>query len=292
MEYETVIYEKEGHIARITLNSPHNLNAFPFPGQGGLNDDFHAALDEAEDDDDIKVVVIKGAGRAFSAGHDLTKVGYVYGMTDQGKRPNQRVRYKVDRKNFGECFQRMFLFPKITIAQVHGYCYAEGLIYVECCDLAIAAEDTKFAHTEARLGGAAGVGLLPILFMTIGMKNANKLMFTGETIDGKEAERIGLVNSAVPIDQLEDEVNKLADIISRLPRDGIAVGKAARTLAFDSLGISSGFNFSWIFHAAGTNIHWEPDEYNFFKARRDKGITDAIHKRDEYYTSGESKLLG
>ncbi len=279
--YETVLYEKSGYVSRITLNQPDKRNAIDFCGQGGIADDIHAALDEAENDDEVKVVIIRGAGSDFCAGHDLTKVGYVYGMTDKGHRPNQRIRLKVDRKHFDEHFKRIFLFPKITLAQVHGYCLGEGSIFVETCDLAITAEDAKFGHPEVWLGGM-GVGILPIIIMTVGLKRAMYLMTTGDYIDGKEAERIGLVNRAVPLEELEATVNALAEKMSRLSRDGIAVGKAARYMAFDSLGLLSSFVQQGILHAYATNVHWEEDEYNFFRARRDKGVTQARKGRDAF----------
>ena len=118
MDYRYVLYEKEEAVARITLNRPEKLNVFDFPGQGGILDDFYAALEEAEEDDQVKVVVIRGAGRSFCAGHDLDSVGHVYGMgTGQPgeRRASQRVRLKVDRR-WMEHHMKLLLFPKITIA--------------------------------------------------------------------------------------------------------------------------------------------------------------------------------
>jgi len=284
-EYKAVLYERTGYIARITLNQPQKRNALDFRGQGGITDDLHDALTEAENDDKVKVVILRGAGPDFCAGHDLTKVGYVYGMTDKGERPNQRIRYKVDRLHFDESLRRIFLFPKITLAQVHGHCLAEGLILVECCDMAIAAENAQFGHPEVWLGGV-GVGILPIIIMTIGLKRAMDLMTTGRRVDGKEAAQIGLVNKVVPADRLEAEVNSLAEMLGRLPRDGIAIGKAARYMAYDALGLLSSFIQQGIFHSYATNMHWEKDEYSFFKARRDKGVTKGYKGRDAFREGG------
>ena len=286
MQYETVIYEKEGNIAQITLNHPEKLNVWPFPGQGGLTDDFQAALCEAEEDDDVKIVVIKAAGRAFSAGHDLTKVGFVYGI-GTGKpgerRASQRVRLKVDNAMY-DGLRRLFLFPKITVAQVHGYCIGEGLMVVCCCDLAIAAEDAQLGHTEQRLGFAgSGIPNIPILIATVGLKRAMDLLLTGRHIDGKEAEQMGLVNKAVPADKLEAEVNTLVQALALLPRDGIAIGKAARRLTYENMGLMSGFSDGYISHTMFTNLRWEPDEYNFFKERRNKGAKAGFHGRDARY---------
>jgi len=287
MNYKYVIYEKtDKNIAMITLNRPEKLNAWDFPGQKGLTDDFYKALGEAEEDDAIKVLIIKGAGRAFSSGHDLDTVGFIYGMGTGKKgerRASQRMRLKVDRK-WMENHQRLFYFPKVTIAQVHGYCVGEGLIMAELCDITIAAEDAQLGHTEQRLGFAgSGIPTIPILIMTVGIKRARELLITGKLIDGKEAERIGLVNHAVPSGELKEKVIEMAKSISLLPRDGIAIGKATQHSVYDSLGLSSGFISGYLSHTFFTNLRWEPDEHSFFKERRNKGTKAGFHERDARY---------
>ena len=286
-EYDSLIYEKGGNIARMTFNQPEKLNVWAWDGMGGLVDDLHAAMDEAEEDDDVKVVILRGSGRAFSAGHDLNTVGFVYGMgTGQlgERRASQRIRLKVDRRNHEEHQRRLFLFPKITIAQVHGICIGEGIILLTLCDLAIATEDAQIGHREQRLGFAgSGIGTINILIQTLGLKRARDLLLTGRVMDGIEAERIGLVNKAVPPDKLEEEVEKLAKVITLLPRDGIAIGKATRHLIYDSMGLTTGFTQGYFSHTMFTNLRWERDEYNFFKERRDKGVKVGFHGKDERY---------
>lgn len=290
-KFDYVLYEESGPVGRITLNYPEKRNAVDFVGQGGICDNFDSALDEAEENDDVKVVIIRGAGPSFCSGHDLSKVGYVYGMTDKGHRPNQRIRLKVDKAHFDDHFRRLFLFPKLTIAQVHGACLGEGLIMVECCELAIAAEGAEFGHPEAWLGGN-GIGILPIIIATIGLKRAIDLVATGRYIGAQEAASIGLINRVVPADKLEDEVNAQAEILGRLPRDGIALGKAHRHMVYESMGLLSSFTQQGIFHSYATNMHWEKDEYSFFKARRDKGsVKDAYKGRDAFRSPG-SKVPG
>ena len=131
MSDQKVILEKEGNIARIIMNNPAKLNAFVF--FGGKESDANLiwdAFEEAAEDDDVKVIIWKGAGRAFCVGHDLSKVGFVYGFgsgkKDEG-RPNQRIRLKYDRAGTERPMRTIFLNPKITIAQVHGYCLG-GLV--------------------------------------------------------------------------------------------------------------------------------------------------------------------
>lgn len=282
-----IIYHTSGNVARITLNYPDRLNVWDFPGQGGLTDQFYSALKEAENDDDVKVVLIKGAGRSFSAGHDLNTVGFVYGMgtgKPDERRASQRIRLDVDRAWY-EHQRSLFLCRKITVAQVHGHCVGEGLLVAECCDMCYAAEDALIGHTEQRLGFAgSGVPTIPILVMTVGLKNALDMLITGRLISGVEAQQMGLVNKAFPAEKLEEEVEKVVRAITLLPRDGIAIGKATRHMVFDSLGLTGGFAQGYYSHTMFTNLRWEEDEYNFFKKRRDQGTKSGFHGRDERYS--------
>jgi len=283
--YKYVLYEKEGEIARITLNKPEKLNVMDFPGDGGIFDDFMAALDEAAEDDELKVVIIRGAGRAFCAGHDLSRIFKVYEEQDKepGKRrPSQRARLKIDREWLAG-HQKLMLFPKITIAQVHGHCIGEGAAIAEFSDIAIVADDAHISHAEQRLGFAgSGANLIP-LFQMVGYKRARELVLTGRAIDGKEAERIGLVTKSVPFDKLEEEVNKMAKEICLLPRDGIAIGKASNHQILDILGLTQGWLQGYMTHTLFTNLRFEPDEYNFVRQRKDEGTRTGIHKRDDRY---------
>jgi enoyl-CoA hydratase len=287
MSSETLIYEKEdfeeGSMVTLTMNKPETLNA--------LNIEFSREIDEAltkvEQDDDVKVVVIKGAGKAFSAGYDLGRVYFVYGggsgkPEDKSRRPSQRSRLAYDRWR-SESLRKIFLLDKITIAQVHGYCIGGGLYMSLCCDMTIAAEDARIGHSEQRLGFSGAMYVFPIEVALIGQKRARELLLTGKLIDGKEAERIGLVNQVVPADQLEAETRKLARAMTLLPRDGIAIGKATARLAYDSMGLSSAFGQGYIGHTLFTNIRYEPGEFNFIKRRRDVGMKEAFKERDARY---------
>ena len=287
MSSETLIYEKEdfeeGSMVTITMNKPETLNALNIEFSREIDD----AFTEVEHDDDVKVVVIKGAGKAFSAGYDLGRVYFVYGggtgkPEDKSRRPSQRARLAYDRWR-SESLRRIFLLDKITIAQVHGYCIGGGLYMSLCCDMTIAAEDAKIGHSEQRLGFSGTMYVFPIEVALIGQKRARELLLTGKLIDGTEAERIGLVNQVVPADQLETETRKLARSMTLLPRDGIAIGKATARLAYDSMGLSSAFGQGYMSHTLFTNIRYEPGEFNFIKRRRDVGMREAFKERDARY---------
>jgi len=284
--YKYVIFEKEGDIARITLNRPETLNVMDFPWDGGIFDDFMAALDEVAEDDEIKVVIIKGAGRAFCAGHDLSRIYKVYEEQDEepGKRrPSQRARLKIDRAWIAG-HQKILLFPKVTIAQVHGHCIGEGAVIAEFCDITIVSNDAHISHAEQRLGFAgSGMNLVP-LFQMLGYKRARELVLTGRAMDGIEAERVGWATRSVPFDKLEEEVNKVAKEITLLPRDGIAIGKASNHQILDILGLTEGWLQGYLTHTLLTNLRFEAGEYNFVKRRKEEGTRTGIHQRDDRYT--------
>jgi enoyl-CoA hydratase len=285
MDYENIIYEKSDYIARITLNRPERMNAFSTE----LSDDLGRALADASTDDEVKVIVIKGAGRALCAGADLTRVGFVYNWKtpkhgEKAERPSMRARLKWDRHMFWELTQQYLLCPKITIAQAHGYVLGAGYNFFQYSDLIIASEDCKFGHVEERLG-MAGMTIAPMMVLRCGLSHALELCITGRMVTAKEAARIGLINDAVPADKLEAKVNGIAEGIARFPRDGIALGKTARHWLYDIMGVTQGLLHTAMMHTMGTNIKFEPDEFNFFKARRDMGMTEAAHKKHDFYAA-------
>ncbi|MBI4307792.1 MAG: enoyl-CoA hydratase/isomerase family protein [Chloroflexi bacterium] len=289
-DYKYVIYKKEGEVARITLNRPEKLNAIVMLGYGDDYRDLMRALDEAAEDDDVKVVVIKGAGRAFSAGQDLSQVGFVYGF-GTGKpgerRPSQRARLRLDRKGFEGLF-RILLHPKLTVAQVHGYCLEAGLIIAMFCDVTIAADDAIFGFPGQRLGfSGSGEPDIQFLALTVGLKRMRYMMLTGRRFGAAEAERMGLVQEVVPRAKLEERVNTVVQALTTLPRDGIAVGKAHIHMIYDSLGVTTGLAQGYIMHTLFTNLRFEEGEWNYFKDRREKGARQAFHHKDDLWKAFE-----
>ena len=285
MNYRCVIYETDGEIARIIFNLPDKLNVMDFPGDHGIYDDFMSALDEAAEDDQIKAVIIKANGPAFCAGHDLTRVYKVYEEQDENpgaRRPSQRARLKIDRK-WLEGHQKILLFPKITIAQIHGHCAGEGALIGESCDIAIVADDAKISHVEQRLGFAGcGVNLMP-LYQTLGYKRARWLCLTGDALSGEEAQKIGWATKSVPHDKLEQEVEETAKRMTLLPRDGIAIGKASNYFILQTLGLTDGLINGIVSHTLFTNLRFDTDEYNFMKQRKNSGAKAGFRRRDERY---------
>jgi enoyl-CoA hydratase len=283
MKYETVLYEKRGPIAHITLNRPAKLNTV----SPELIRDWPTAMGEAEEDDDIKVIIFKGAGRCFSAGADLSGVGFVYGMKEpkSGEKPpkvSQRARLRFDKNLFCEFHRKLLLCSKITVVQMHGYCLGVAFNLALHCDFLIASEDCKVGHVEERLG-LGGMTISPMMILRCGLTRALELCFTGKMIDGREAAQMNLINRAVPAEKLEAEVMDFAEGVAKYPKDGIALGKATRHLMYESMGITKWFTEHYIMHSFQTNRVYEPDEYNFFKERRDKGVKEAAHEKHKLF---------
>ena len=280
MDYKEIIYEKEGEIARITLNVPEKLNPL---GQV-MMDEIRDALDNAREDEDIKVVIFKAAGHAFCAGHSMDDFGGWYGFSPDRKKRKETQEFKLRRdRRMSEFWRNLYYYPKVTIAQVNGLALGGGLYLTIATDITVAAESAVFSHSEMRLGHAGTTYILPIEFGLIGVKKGRELMLTGEPISAKEAERIGLINKVVSDDKLDEEVTRLAKVICLSPADGIAIGKAHTQLALDSMGMSSIFTSGYIMHALYNNLRYKPEEFNFFKVAAEKGLREAAHERNARY---------
>ncbi|ABE36671.1 enoyl-CoA hydratase/isomerase family protein [Paraburkholderia xenovorans LB400] len=283
MSSGSVEYSSRDGRAYITLNRAEKRNA--------MSDAMWAQLmrcyDQAEADDDVRVVILRGAGDDFCAGHDLSEVGNQYGDggTDaegQRRRPSQRARLRYD-KAYVERFQRIFTFLKPTLALVKGYCLGGGLYLAESADLVIAADTAKLGHPEQKLGlsGAAYFDAWEII--TLGARKARELLLMADVWSAQEAREAGLVNRVVPVAELDERGEQWAERIVRLPRDGIALGKAATTLALESLGVTGQFSYGHILHTLATNVRYEPGEFNFMKERRVSGVRASTHEREDFY---------
>ena len=154
---------------------------------------------------------------------------------------------------------------------------------VELVDLAVAAETARFSHAEQRLGLAGNTWHLNTLILQYGPKKARELLLLGEEFDGREAERLGVVNRCVPADELEAAVDDWAGRIARHPRDALVTGKAVYQMALDSLGGSQQFWRGTVGHTLGTNLRLEPDEFNFLRERSRGGTGAAFTRRDDHY---------
>lgn len=278
MEYKTLICDRYGtdnRIGRITLNRPEKLNALSEQLLGELE----KALEEMAWDDSIRVIVLRGTGRAFGAGYDLSA-----GPSDRGDRPRPATRpsaLTAERLGLQEGARRqMFIFnlPKVIIAQVHGYCLAGSCEYAMMADLIIAAEDAKIGHPGIRgIGHPRNSCIWPLV---IGMRKAKELMYTGDAISGIEAERIGMINKAVPADKLEEEVTRLAERIANQTADALAVHKEAMNRWYQAMGMESSIMAATEYDHV---YHYTQSARTFFTKMREGGPKEAFTWRDKAY---------
>jgi len=201
MEYETVLYKKQEGIIIISLNRPNKLNAI----NGQLSRDFLTALMEAEADTEAKVVIIRGEGRAFCAGFDLS----------QSDSPERQVPLEYQRDTGQNVTRVMMRMPKIVIAAVHGYAVGAGLEWTMGADLRVVAEGTQFGATETNVGQTVTNAGTKLLTHYIGLAKAKELYFTNEFMDAEEAYRLGYVNKLVPLDKLESATMEIAKRINQ-----------------------------------------------------------------------------
>ena len=197
MTYETITYAIDEHAAVITLNRPEVLNA----QNEAMKDELADAFRAADADEDIRVVVLRGAGRAFSSGHDLKafpRDPLAFGGPSANKwfeGDTEMVRRIFHEAIYEKCMAIHYT-RKPTIAQVHGYCVAGGWLLASMCDLIVASDDARFRDPVV-LMAAGGLELL-VEPWDVGVRKAKELMWTGEYLDAEEAHRLGLVNRVVP----------------------------------------------------------------------------------------------
>ena len=242
---QVVLYSTRGHVATIMMNRPGMANA----QDTALIDGIDHALDLADADDEVRVVILAGKGKHFSSGHDLkelvgdTEAGEWRKMreTPEGKFRHEQVMY-VDR-----C-RRLYAFRKPTIAAVQGACVAAGMMLACMCDLIVAADDATFQNPVLRMTGA-GVELL-VEPWELGVRKAKEFLFTGEKLDAQEAWRLGLVNRVAPLAELTERVEELADRVALVP-------PATAQVVKDSLNQTATFmgkDASWKYHFMAH--HW------------------------------------
>ena len=259
---DLVLREPAAWGVRLTLNRPEKLNAI----SGELREALTAAVAAAAADDGIRVIAIAGAGRAFCAGYDLS----------EGQPPDAWGWRDVLGKDVAATMA-IWRCPKPVIAQVHGYAIAGGLELAMACDLIVAAEDARLGEPEIRFGSAPVTLLMPFV---IGQKKTRELLLTGDLIDAREAERIGLVNRVVPNDRLAAEVDALADRLARVSPDVMAPTKLMLNRAMDAAGFAAAVEMGLDLQSF---VNMSETSRAFDEIVRRDGLKAALAWRDERY---------
>ena len=221
MNFECILYEKNQGVATIKLNRPEVLNAM----NKQLWLDLQAALEDAREDMQIKALIITGEGRAFSTGADLKE-----------SKTRSVEEYRDYLVELQEASRKIIRFEKPTIAAINGYALGSGYELALACDIRIAAEEAQIGSPEAMVTSSVTGGAFRLIQNLIGPGKAKELLFTGQYIDGKEAERIGLVNRSVPLKQLDSAAREMAEKI--VANSAISIKMIKKGLQMAQSGIS------------------------------------------------------
>ena len=240
VDLATVLYTVDGPLARIVLNRPERRNALDHQ----LLDDIDAAFAAAEADESVRVVVLSGAGSSFCSGYDLGGSYYITEPEGGWTVANglERLRGIEDR------YRRVWDFPKPTVAQVHGHALAGGCYLQMLCDISVAADDALLGHPAVKMGGVSSMPLWQVL---LGAKKARYLLFTGRLIDGREAERIGLVTLSVPAGELASTVDGIAADCAAIPPSGQRHQKESLNTDLEIMGLGAMFRYHGQMNALG-----------------------------------------
>jgi enoyl-CoA hydratase len=239
-ELETVLYSTKDGVANIVMNRPERHNALNHQ----LLDDIDAAFTMAEDDPDVRVVVLSGAGRSFCSGYDLNGSYYITPPEGGWTRDTALMRLR----GIEARYQRIWNCPKPTVAKVHGNALAGGCYLQLLCDISVAAEDARLGHPAVKMGGMSS---MPLWQVALGLKKARYLLLTGRIIDGREAERIGLVTLAVPRDELDATVDGVVGDLLQVPYGGAVLNKEGLNTALEIMGVGALFRYQGQMNALG-----------------------------------------
>lgn len=271
--FETLDYAVDGRVARITLNRPDRLNAISFAMPGELR----RAVEMAEADERVHVIVLAGAGRAFCAGYDL-KDSAENAAVDH---PCQQERHPWDpmvdyaaMKRFTEDLMSLWRSPLPTIAKVHGFAIAGGSDMAMCCDLLVMADDARIGYPPTRVWGCPTTAMWTY---RIGPMRAKQLMFTGDTLDGRTAADWGLATQAVPAAELDGAVDTLAARIAGVPRSHLAMHKLVVNQVMLTMGLEQTQMLATVFD--GITRH-NPEGLWFRRYAQANGFKEAVRLRD------------
>jgi enoyl-CoA hydratase len=272
MNFETLLYAVDGPVATITLNRPERLNTIVPP----MPEEFEACIRQAADDELVKVVVVRGAGRSFCAGYDFADGFHHWdeklttdGRWDPGKDFMANGTYGPTQR-----FMSMWRIPKPVIAQVHGWCVGGGSDMALCADLVIASEDAQIGTPYSRMWGCYLSGMW---IYRLGLAKAKEHALTGRPLSGCEAAEIELINAAVPFEGLESEVARRAEELAQIPASQLAVMKTIVNQAYENMGLASTQALGPILDGLMRNT---PEAHGFIERADQHGIAAATAERD------------
>ena len=271
---DPVLFETDGRIGRITLNRPEVMNAI----DGRMPQAIADAVGKANADPGVHVIVLSGTGPAFCAGYDLTY--YAQSAEGPGRNVTQPMPWDPIQdyawmKRNTDLFMSIFRSLKPVICKVHGYAVAGGSDIALCADMVIMAEDAEIGYMPARVWGCPTTAMW---VYRLGPERAKRMLLTGDKIDGREAERMGLVLKAVPTEALDGEVERLAERLAGVPVNQLAMQKLMINQALDNMGLASTQTLATLFD--GITRH-SPEGLNFKTRAEQVGWKEAVRDRDQ-----------
>jgi enoyl-CoA hydratase len=278
MDFETLLYGVQDAVATITLNRPETLNTIVPP----MPDELQAAVEEASRDEQVKVIVLRGAGRSFCAGFDFGGGFHHWdeALTTDGRwDPGKDFQFAVQRPDAPvPRFMSMWRSPKPVIAQVHGWCVGGGSDMALCADLVIASEDARIGTPYSRLWGSYLSGMW---LYRLGLTKAKEYALTGRPLSGVQAADAGLINRAVPFAELEATVREEARLLASIPASQLAAMKLIVNQAYENMGLASTQTLGPILDGLMRNT---PDAERFVEtAGGEGGVGAAVRERDGGY---------
>lgn len=275
MSFQTLLYVVNAPVATITLNRPDQLNTIVAP----MPDEFEAAVGAATADTEVKVIVLRGAGRAFCAGYDFGGGFHHWdamlttdGRWDPGKDFIGAGAYGPTQK-----FMSLWRTPKPVIAQVHGWCVGGGSDMALCADLIIASEDAQIGTPYSRVWGCYLSGMW---LYRLGLAKAKEHALTGKPLSGGEAADVELINAAVPFEELEAAVARQAEQLARIPLSQLAAMKLIVNQAYESMGLHATQTLGPILDGLMRNT---PDGRGFIDTAARDGVRAATNERDALF---------
>jgi enoyl-CoA hydratase len=273
MTYETVLYATDGPIATITLNRPDSLNTIVPP----MPEEVERAVEAAVGDPEVKVIVLRGAGRAFCAGFDFGGGFHHWDeqlTTDGAWDPGKDMIGATSPQGPTQRFMSIWRSPKPVIAQVHGWCVGGGSDYALCADIVVASEDAQIGTPYSRIWGAYLSGMW---IYRLGLARAKHHALTGRPLSGREAAEVELINEAVPFERLEARVRERAEELASLPMAQLAAQKLMVNQAYENMGLASTQALGPVLDGIMRNI---PAAHAFIAAAEEEGVPAAVARRD------------
>lgn len=274
MSYETLLYDTADAVATITLNRAEQLNTIVPP----MPDEIEAAIHRAVTDREVKVIVLRGAGRAFCAGFDFGGGFHQWdeGLTTDGAWDPGKDFIGATSQSLGPVpkFMSLWRSPKPVIAQVHGWCVGGGSDLALCADLVIASEDARIGTSYSRMWGCYLTGMW---LYRLGLTKAKEFALSGRPLSGTEAVEAGLINAAVPFERLQEEVSERARLLTTIPPSQLAAMKLIVNQAYENMGLASTQLLGPVLDGLMRNT---PEAHRFIELAEREGVGAAVAQRD------------